>query len=46
MEAILMGTPKGTETGQNESSIFMAIWKEMKEKGLEALKLTNPGRVK
>lgn len=44
--AILRGRPKGTETGQNESSICTAIWKEVKEKALEALMLTNPGCVK
>lgn len=43
MAAILTGRSKGTETGQNEARICVATWKEVKEKGLEALKPIQEG---
>lgn len=43
--AIQTGKRKGTETGQSESSIRMATWKEVKEKDLDSFKLAHPGDV-
>ena len=40
--AIQTDRPKGTETGQKEPSIGMAIWKEIKKKEPKALELADP----